>query len=94
MHKVILNNGPDTIPPIPNTTDLNNKTTLAEAIGILANANGYYGIDSCLAVLAAQLFQPNQIKVKSINTHYMKSAHIYAAPHGKKIVVPSMWANL
>lgn len=65
-----------------NLLDLSNKTTLEQSINILAHSGGYIGIDSCLAVLANQMFSetPWCIKVRSVSEHYYRWKHLYCSP--------------
>lgn len=60
--------------------DLSNQTTLPEAVEITKGAEGYIGIDSCLSVVAAKLFRPPWIQIKSRNPHLFKWRHVYYAP--------------
>lgn len=59
--------------------NLTGETSLCESIEILKNASGYIGIDSCLSVLAAKLFNEH-LFVKSQHSHLMRWKHIYYAP--------------
>lgn len=77
---VVLNKGNDRVPRSKYLVDLSNKTTLLESIEILKGARGYYGIDSCLSVLAAKLFDGGSLLVKSTNPHLAMWKHIYYAP--------------
>lgn len=61
--------------------DLTNQTTLLQSIEILKHAIGFIGIDSCLAVLACQLFPKDQMAIISNNPQYMENARHYCAPH-------------
>lgn len=78
---VVLNTGPDPIPEHPNIINLSNKTTLPESVEILKYSVGYMGIDSCLSVLAAQLFDRENLFIKSNNQHLFTWRHVYYAPH-------------
>lgn len=77
---VVLNQGEEEVPPNPNLINLSNQTTLQESIEILKGSKGYIGIDSCLSVLAAQLFSPPNLIIKSVNGHCYNNKHIYYAP--------------
>lgn len=78
---VVVNKGTDTVPDHPNLIDLNNLTTMAEAIEILKNSKGYLGIDTCFSVLAAKLFSADSLMIKIINNHGLNYKNIYFAPH-------------
>lgn len=77
---VVLNQGEDNVPPNPSIINLSNQTNICESIEILKNSKGYIGIDSCLSVLASQLFSPPHLMIKSVNTHCYNHKHIYYAP--------------
>jgi ADP-heptose:LPS heptosyltransferase len=77
---VVLNHGDELIPDHPNLINLNKKTTIRESIEILKGAKGYFGIDSALSVLAAKLFDPPWLIIKSVNQHLFNHAKIYYAP--------------
>lgn len=57
------------------------KTTPEESIEVLKHAYGYIGIDSWLSILAAQLFEPNRLMIKSKNVHLWINKAAYYAPH-------------
>ena len=80
---VILYKGEIKIKKDPYFEDLTNRTSLLESIEILKHPNccGYIGVDSCLAVLASQLFYPEGLVVVSNNPQYMEFAGHYCAPH-------------
>jgi hypothetical protein len=80
-HGVVLNVGDDHVPRHPLLVDLSNKTSLLESIEILKSAIGYIGIDSSLSVVAAKLFGPENLRIKSRNPHCYRFAHFYFAPH-------------
>jgi hypothetical protein len=76
---VVLGLGQGWIPEDPSIIDLRDGTSLAQAIEILKAATGFYGVDSCLSVLAFQLpFADLAIKVK--NTWHSSNARCYCAP--------------
>lgn len=77
---VVVNTGKHPVPIDPNIIDLSNKTTMIQAIEILKRAKGYFGIDSWLSVLAAKLFSPPLLYIKSNNPHLEINKHIYYAP--------------
>ena len=60
--------------------NLTGLTTLAESINILNNSYGFIGVDSCLTVLACQLFQPHSIMIKSKNLHLYNNLKPYTSP--------------
>lgn len=79
VHGVILNQGDPCEFRHPRLVDLTGVTTMPESIEVLKKAEGYVGIDSCLSVLAAKLFEDKLI-IKSRNPHCYRHKHIYFAP--------------
>jgi hypothetical protein len=79
MTGVIINCGQDTYFP-DNFVNLNNQTSILEAIEIIKSSKGYIGVDSCLSVLATQLFDDNRIIIKSINPHCKSWRDVYFMP--------------
>lgn len=77
---VVVNKGDDAVPLHGRLIDLSNQTTITEAVEILKDGRGYIGIDSWLTVLAAKLFDPPYLAIKSNNTHCYENKHIYFAP--------------
>lgn len=77
---VVLNSGFDSVPKDANLLDLSNKTSILESIEILKLSCGFIGIDSWLSVLAAKLFENEDIHIKSINQHCLANAYCYYAP--------------
>ena len=71
---VILNVEDCQIPYDKDIINLTNKTTLIESIEILKNANGYFGVNSALSVLAAKLFTRDRLyihgKTKNMDVYY------------------------
>lgn len=61
--------------------NLMGKVSMPESVEILKHAYGYIGIDTWLSVLAAQLFEPNRLMVKSNNCHIYVYKSLYYAPH-------------
>jgi ADP-heptose:LPS heptosyltransferase len=59
--------------------NLNQQTDLIVSIEILKGAKGYIGVDSCLSVLAAKLFDEH-LFVKSTDRHLLRWKHVYYAP--------------
>jgi hypothetical protein len=77
---VILHEGPEVVEPHPRLLDLTNQTSVTEAVEILKGAEGYLGIDTWLSVLAAKLFAPGRLAVKSVWGHCYEWQHLYFAP--------------
>lgn len=77
---VILNVGEDSCPKHDRLLNLSNKTSLAESIEILKASKGYLGVDSCLSVLAAMLFDIENLHVRSNNDHCYNWKHVYYYP--------------
>ncbi len=77
---VVVNQGTDPVPTHPRIMDLSNRTTLAEAVEVIKQAKGYFGIDSAFSVLAAKLFDPPDIVVKTRNPFLLSYKHVYYAP--------------
>lgn len=77
---VVINQGNENIPDDPLLINLNNKTTLTEAIEILKHSSGYNGIDSCLSVLAAKLFDFPDLIIKTVNAHCLNFKEVYFSP--------------
>jgi hypothetical protein len=61
--------GRSTIPEHPRLIDWTGRTTFPQAIEILKRARGYIGVDSCLAILAAQLFKPADLWIRTQNPY-------------------------
>lgn len=82
---VVINIGLDHIPSSHYLINLSNRTTLCQSIEVLKNSKGYIGIDSCMSVLAAKLFdnKDNNLHVKSNNDHCYRWKHVYFHPHIK-----------
>jgi len=78
---VVINEGNDQVPECDELINLNNQTNFLESVEILKKSVQYIGIDSCLSTLAAQLFKPECIIIKSVNRHCMDCAKCYFAPH-------------
>lgn len=84
MKGVVVNSvGGGRVPTDNRLVNLTGKTTLAEAIEILKDprCQGYCGIDSCLATLACQIHQPDDLRILSRHDHYYRWRHAYCAPH-------------
>ena len=77
---VVVNKGQDIIPDHELLINMSNKTRLDESIEILKNSKGFLGIDSWLSVLAAKIFNPPYIQVKSQNGNCYENASCYYAP--------------
>lgn len=80
MYGVVINIGNELIPENPCLINLNNKTNIKEAVEVVKHAQGYIGIDSAFSVIAAKIFPPENISIKSLNEHCYKYAHIYFKP--------------
>ncbi len=78
---VVINQGDDAVEESDEIINLSNKTNFPEAVEILKKADRYIGIDSCLSILAAQLFQADHLAVKSVNKHCIDYAKCYFAPY-------------
>lgn len=76
---VVLGTGDYSVPEDSMLIDMTNKTSLLMSIAILKGARGYIGIDSCLSVLAAKLFDQH-LFVKSDDKHLLRWKHVYYAP--------------
>ena len=63
-----------------NIINLTGETKFIESIGIINNASGFISIDSCLAVLACQIFNKNEILIKSNNKQYYDNIKPYTNP--------------
>ena len=70
-HKCMINS---------NIINLSGMTSIAESICILKKASGFISVDSCMAVLACQLFQPEQMIIKSNNKQYYNNIKPYTNP--------------
>lgn len=77
---VIVNSGNEYIHDHPLLINLNNKTTIREAVEVVKAAKGYVGIDSAFSVIATKVCKPENILIKSLNVHCYRWAHIYYAP--------------
>lgn len=79
---VVVNGRPEpNLPDHPDLVDFSGQTTLAQSIEILKGAEGFCGIDSCLSVLACELFDVEHLKVITRNTGYVQHLKLYGAPH-------------
>lgn len=77
MPAVILNG-----PGVPKCStegflDLSGDTSLAESIEVLKLAKGYIGVDSCLSVMAAILFDPPWLWVRGRSKNLNACKHFY-----------------
>lgn len=61
--------------------NLMNRTTLLESIEILKRGSMYFGVDSCLACLACQIFKPADLGIISHNHQYYENRKYYCAPY-------------
>jgi hypothetical protein len=71
----------DAPPQHKRLVNLVGKTSLAESIEILKRAVGYYGIDSCLSVLASQRFDRKNLLIKWQGFHVKAWAGAYYYSH-------------
>ena len=74
---VVLNQGDDTIPQSEYLIDFSNSCKLPECFEIVKKSIGYIGIDSAMSVLAAQLFNPPELMIKSLNKHCYDNCKCY-----------------
>lgn len=81
LQGIVVGKTPTSVPAHERLMNRQGKTTLAESIEILKAANGYLGIDSCLSVLAAKLFGPSCLAIKSVWGHCYANRQTYYAPH-------------
>jgi hypothetical protein len=70
-----------TIPEHPRILDLSGKVDLAGAVECLKRAQGYIGIDSFLATLAAQLFEPEDLLIRTRNPYVVQNPWAHYGPH-------------
>jgi hypothetical protein len=77
---VVINHGGDVVPKNDQLINLTNKTSFIEASTIIQESHGYIGIDTCWSTLAAQIFEPPRLVVKSVNGQCYQERHIYFAP--------------
>jgi hypothetical protein len=79
---VIVNpKGIEDVPQHDRLVDLRGLTTMPQAIEVLKKASGFIGIDSCFAILAAQLFDHEDLIVRTNNPHVIAHRWSYYAPH-------------
>jgi hypothetical protein len=69
------------LPESTSLIDLRGKTTILQAVEILKRSSGYLGIDSCFSVLAAQLHQPKDLLIRTLNPNLQYRACEFFAPH-------------
>jgi hypothetical protein len=78
---LVVNSAGATHPGHPRLVDHSGRTTIAQAIEILKRADGYVGIDSCFAILAAQLFKPEDLVIRTRNPWVVAQAWWHYPPH-------------
>lgn len=78
---LVMNSEPGPMPCHPQLIDMQGKTTMPESIEILKRAEGYFGIDSCFAILAAQLFPADRLWVRTRNPWLLENRWTYYPPH-------------
>jgi len=68
--------------PLDNVINMNNKTTLFEAMEWLKGAKMFIGISSCFASLAAKIFPADKIVIMTLNEKLLEShaKQFYYAP--------------
>ena len=76
---VVLHKGQEQ--EIPTMFNLQNQTTLFEAIAIMAGASSCVTVDSALSVVAARFLPRNRMLVKSSNPHLINHRHWYYPTH-------------
>lgn len=74
---VVLNQGNDAIPYCDQIINLSNSCKLPECFEVVKNSIGYIGIDSAMSVLAAQVLNPPNIMIKSVNRHCYENSKCY-----------------
>lgn len=79
----VVVNSPEADPPPdhPLVFDAVGATTFAESIAILRRSIGFWGVASCLSVLAAQLFPAEALWIKGPEAWLKSCLHIYFYPH-------------
>jgi len=80
MYGVVINMGQETIPQDPYIINLSNKTNIREAVEVVKQAKGYIGIDTAFSVIAAKVFNPDDIIIKCLNEHCFRWAPVYFKP--------------
>jgi hypothetical protein len=78
---LVVNSSPGSIPESPRLINFQGKTTISEAVEILKRADGYFGVDTCFAILAAQLFPADQLWVRTRNPWLLANRWTYYATH-------------
>jgi hypothetical protein len=91
---VVVNSERFPLPESPRLIDLQGRTTMPEAIELLKGAKGYFGVDSCFAILASELFTPECLWIKTVNPWLAENRHTYYAPQTDfSFLVPSFGAE-
>jgi len=78
---VVLNNLDEAVPVHANLVNMSGKTSILEAVEILKQSQGYIGVDTSLAVLAAKKFTADRLLIKTTNAHVITWRKVYFAPH-------------
>jgi hypothetical protein len=78
---VNLPGGKATVPDHPSLLNWSGRTTMPQAVEILKRASGYLGVDSCFAILAAQLFGPDRLAIRTNNPYVIEYPHLHYPPH-------------
>ncbi len=96
VHGVVVNSETANRPPgHPRIVDLIGATSFAESAEILKGASGYIGIDSWLAILAAQLFDADHLRIRAAHWWTIQNQGLYYRPHSRfDFVVPSLIPHL
>lgn len=71
----------ETIPDTPRLLNWSGRLTVSQAVTLLGHSQGYMGIDSCLSVLAAQLFPASRLSVRYKSPFVVTWADRYYWPH-------------
>jgi hypothetical protein len=91
---VVLNVGDDMVPENKWIINLSNKTKLGEAIEITKKASHFFGIDTGLSVISAQILPADRIVVSTVNTILWHYKHVYYAPQTEwDFIVPHLGAT-
>jgi hypothetical protein len=79
---LILNipGGRSSVPTHPRIIDWTGRTSLPQAIEILKRAKGYIGVDSCLAILAAELFEDSDLMIRTNNPYVYRYPWLHYSP--------------
>ena len=73
--------GKATVPRHPRLIDWTGRTSMAQSVEVLKRSSGYIGVDSCFAILAAQLFGPDRLAIRSTNPYLLDRPEVHYPPH-------------